>query len=216
MVQMALERAGWGYDTPAEKALLRQAILVSAGESGMNPTNDGNPYCSGLFQIQGGKGMYGTWTAAEVNNPPSASTTRSPDSPGASASCGPTPTASSRASRTAGTSAPARTALRRPTGRIGPVLAYENEEYIGDRGRLVPRRSRSRTRLPAWATTRSSTRSSTPRSPRRCTTLVAGSRGRWPASWDCSLHDIKSPQHDGVSRSRAFGSGFLSIPRSRF
>ena len=69
MVQMALEKAGWGYGTPAEKALLRQAILVTAGESGMNPTNDGNPYCSGLFQIQGGKPMYGTWTAAEVNDP---------------------------------------------------------------------------------------------------------------------------------------------------
>lgn len=69
MVQMALEKAGWGYETPAEKSLLRQAILVSAGESGMNPTNNGNPSCSGLFQIQGGKGMYGTWTAAEVNDP---------------------------------------------------------------------------------------------------------------------------------------------------
>ena len=43
MVQMALERAGWGYSTPAEKALVRQAILVSAGESGMNPVNNKNP-----------------------------------------------------------------------------------------------------------------------------------------------------------------------------
>jgi|GEM_PF-2925242 len=68
MVQMALERAGWGYDTPAEKSLMRQAILVTAGESGMYPANDRNPYCSGLFQIQGGKQMYGTWTAAELNN----------------------------------------------------------------------------------------------------------------------------------------------------
>ena len=68
MVQMALQRAGWGYSTSSEKALLRQAILVSAGESGMNPLNDGNKVCSGLFQIQHGKQMYGTWTTAEVNN----------------------------------------------------------------------------------------------------------------------------------------------------
>ncbi len=69
MVQMALQRAGWGYSTPAEKARVRQAILVAAGESGLNPVNDRNPRCSGLFQIQGGKRMYGTWSAAEVNNP---------------------------------------------------------------------------------------------------------------------------------------------------
>ncbi len=69
MVQVALQEAGWGYDTPAEKSLMREAILVAAGESGLNPTNNGNPYCSGLFQIQGGKQMYGRWTAAEVNDP---------------------------------------------------------------------------------------------------------------------------------------------------
>lgn len=69
VVQMALVRAGWGNSTPAQQALLRQAILVSAGESGMNPVNDGNPSCSGLFQIYRGKASYGRWTAAEVANP---------------------------------------------------------------------------------------------------------------------------------------------------
>jgi len=68
VVQMALMRAGWGYTTPAQKTLVRQAILVSAGESGMNPVNNGNPSCSGLFQIYNGKRAYGTWTAAEVAN----------------------------------------------------------------------------------------------------------------------------------------------------
>lgn len=69
VVQIALLRAGWGYSTPAQKALVRQAILVSAGESGMNPVNNGNPSCSGLFQIYNGKRAYGTWSAAEVANP---------------------------------------------------------------------------------------------------------------------------------------------------
>lgn len=68
VVQMALVRAGWGNSTPAQRALLRQAVLVSAGESGMNPVNDGNPSCSGLFQIYNGKRSYGRWTAAEVTN----------------------------------------------------------------------------------------------------------------------------------------------------
>lgn len=66
VVQMALVRAGWGYSTPAERGRLRQAILVSAGESGMNPTNDRNKSCSGLFQIYNGKGAYGRWSAAEL------------------------------------------------------------------------------------------------------------------------------------------------------
>jgi hypothetical protein len=69
IVQMALIRAGWADDTPAQRALLRQAILVSAGESGMNPVNNGNPSCSGLFQIYNGKKAYGTWTAAELASP---------------------------------------------------------------------------------------------------------------------------------------------------
>lgn len=69
MVQKALQEAGWGYDTPAEKSLMREAILVAAGESGLNPTNNGNPVCSGLFQIQHGKRMYGRWTAEELSDP---------------------------------------------------------------------------------------------------------------------------------------------------
>lgn len=69
IVQMALVRAGWGYSTPAQRALLRQAILVSAGESGMNAVNNGNPRCSGLFQIYNGKKAYGVWTAAELASP---------------------------------------------------------------------------------------------------------------------------------------------------
>ncbi len=68
VVQLALVRAGWGTSTPAQRTLFRQAILVSAGESGMNPVNDGNPSCSGLFQIYNGKRSYGRWTAAEVAN----------------------------------------------------------------------------------------------------------------------------------------------------
>lgn len=68
IVQSALVRAGWAYNTPSQKALVRQAILVSAGESGMNPVNNGNPSCSGLFQILNGKRTYGVWTAAEVAN----------------------------------------------------------------------------------------------------------------------------------------------------
>ncbi|MDO9108169.1 MAG: hypothetical protein Q7U89_04160, partial [Coriobacteriia bacterium] len=32
VTQMALIRAGWGYSTPAQQSLLRQAIMVSAGE----------------------------------------------------------------------------------------------------------------------------------------------------------------------------------------
>lgn len=69
IVQQSLLRAGWAYNTPAQRALVRQAILVSAGESGMNPVNNGNPSCSGLFQIYNGKKAYGTWTAAELANP---------------------------------------------------------------------------------------------------------------------------------------------------
>lgn len=69
VVQFALVRAGWANSTPAQKALLRQAILVSAGESGMNPVNDKNKSCSGLFQIYNGKKSYGRWTAAELANP---------------------------------------------------------------------------------------------------------------------------------------------------
>ena len=38
---------------------------ISADTAPLNP-NTGNPYCDGLFQIQGGKAMYGRWTAAEV------------------------------------------------------------------------------------------------------------------------------------------------------
>lgn len=69
VVQMALVRAGWGYSTANQKALLRQAILVSAGESGMNPVNNGNPSCSGLFQIYNGKPAYGRWSATELADP---------------------------------------------------------------------------------------------------------------------------------------------------
>lgn len=69
VTQMALIRAGWGYSTPAQQSLLRQAIMVSAGESGMNPTNDRNSSCSGLFQIYNGKASYGRWTAAELASP---------------------------------------------------------------------------------------------------------------------------------------------------
>ncbi len=68
VVQMALVRAGWRYSTPADRTLVRQAIMVSAGESGMNPTNDRNKSCSGLFQIYNGKAAYGRWTAAELAN----------------------------------------------------------------------------------------------------------------------------------------------------
>lgn len=69
VVQLALTKAGWGYSTANEKALQRQAILVSAGESGMDPLNNGNPQCSGLFQIYNGKKAYGTWTAEELAKP---------------------------------------------------------------------------------------------------------------------------------------------------
>jgi len=69
VVQMALVRAGWAYRTPSQKALVRQALLVSAGESGMNPVNNRNASCSGLFQIQNGKRSYGVWSAAELADP---------------------------------------------------------------------------------------------------------------------------------------------------
>lgn len=69
IVRMALSRAGWGYTTAAEKNRAYHAVLVSAGESGMNPTNDRNRACSGLFQILNGKAHYGRWTAAELSNP---------------------------------------------------------------------------------------------------------------------------------------------------
>ncbi len=69
IVQMALTRAGWGYDSAYERNRMAQAIMVSAGESGMNPLNDRNKSCSGLFQILKGKSMYGRWTAEELSNP---------------------------------------------------------------------------------------------------------------------------------------------------
>ncbi|MDP2232057.1 MAG: hypothetical protein Q8K89_00355 [Actinomycetota bacterium] len=66
---LAMQKAGWGYKTAAQKNRAYAALRVAAGESGMNPVNDRNKSCSGLFQIQGGKKAYGKWTARELSNP---------------------------------------------------------------------------------------------------------------------------------------------------
>jgi hypothetical protein len=133
MVQTALQQAGWGYTTPAEKSLVRQAILVTAGESGMNPANTGNPYCDGLFQIQGGKAAYGRWTAAELADP---ATRAKYTLVGQPWRFGMVRTYANgrylgvengwyiRAGRSGG----------HPSDwSFGPVRVYENEHYIGDR-----------------------------------------------------------------------------------
>jgi hypothetical protein len=66
---LAMQKAGWGYTTAAQKNRTYAGLRIAAGESGMNPLNDRNKRCSGLFQIQGGKKSYGTWTARELSNP---------------------------------------------------------------------------------------------------------------------------------------------------
>lgn len=68
VVKSSLAQAGWDTKTASGRRLIEQAVRVAAGESGMQPTNDRNASCSGLFQIYRGK-SYGRWSAADIKNP---------------------------------------------------------------------------------------------------------------------------------------------------
>lgn len=133
IVQLALERAGWGYDTPAEKTLMRQAILVAAGESGMNPVNDRNKSCSGLFQIQGGKRAYGVWTAEELSDPDTVAHYTITDSPWRFGLVRTYANGAYTGIEMGWYVKAGRTGAYASDWAYGPVKAYEDEEYIGNR-----------------------------------------------------------------------------------